>query len=356
MRVRYLLWFVLALCASALAAIACGGNGFESQNRVSSVRIFGVRPDKPYANPGETVTLEVLAADGRQVKPRPMTIYWIPIVCTNPQDDLYYLCFLPDQGDGGTHLAPPFPLDGGGSGAGGISLERGLASIPTGIDLGQYLPQGTTFSFQMPDDIIQARPGSPPYGLAIVFNIACAGQVRFAPRSGNAPQQIPIQCTDEQGTPLSPDDFVIGINRVYSYADRTNTNPVIEADGGVTVDGKPVDDVTGITVDRCTGVKHNADCKAVKIDVHISDSSWEPNPGEGESANKHEQIWATYYSDVGILKDEARLLFDSTKGRVSESAIEFRAPSAQPAQGLLWIVVHDNRAGAAFKVVPIHVK
>ncbi len=64
--------------------------------------LLGVRPDKPVRwKPGETVTLEV---------PRPMAgarshallkIFWIPIVCINPREDLYYLCFAPSSFDGG---------------------------------------------------------------------------------------------------------------------------------------------------------------------------------------------------------------------------------------------------------------
>ncbi len=352
------LFATAALAAAGVAAIACGAGDFDAQSVVNSVRIFGVRADKPYANPGDTVTLEVLATDGRKDKARPLKIFWVPVVCMNPREDLYYACFIPSQGpngtpiDGGSRLIPPFPLDGGASdgglGGGGGNL---LTSIPQGIDLGPFLPQGPTFSFRMPDDAIQPRLGSPPYGLAIVFNIACAGQVRFAERTGNNPQQVPILCTDEEGVQLSPNDYVIGINRVYSYGDRTNTNPVIEK---LTLDGVDVDPSKGITVDRCVASKR-ADCKAWKIDVRVSDSSWEPNPEPGAAADQHEQIWAAYYSDIGELKDDARLLFDSKSGRVSESDVEYRAPY-EPSDGTLWAVVHDNRAGAAFVVLPVHVK
>ena len=360
MRARSLvLWSLAAATLAGAVGLACGGAGFDSQSKVNSVRMFGVRPDKPFAQSGETVTLEVLATDGRREKPRPLKIYWIPIVCVNPREDLYYLCFLPSQTpDGGTipggaRLVPPFPSDAGAGGAdGGLAgVGASLASIPTGIDLGPFLPQGPTFSFQMPDDIIQERPGSPPYGLAIVFNIACAGQVRLAERSGLSRQQIPIQCTDEEGVPLPPNDYVIGINRVYSYADRTNTNPVVER---VTVDGVEVDPQKGITVDRCVA-NRRANCKPVKIDVQVSDASWEPNPGTGRSQDQREQIWVAYYSDIGDLGNEARLLFDSTRGRIRESAVEFRPPY-EPSEGTLWAVVHDNRAGAAFVVLPLHVK
>lgn len=359
MRVRSLV--VVTVLAAALASVfglACGASAFDSQSKVKSVRMFGVRPDKPYAKPGETVTLEVLSADGRRDKPRPLKIFWIPIVCVNPRDDLYYLCFLPSQTsdggsvDGGTRLVPPFPPDGGAPPDGGPPVGAGgLSSIPVGIDLSPFLPEGPTFSFQMPDEIIQPRAGMSPYGLAIVFNIACAGQVRLAERVGNAPQQVPIQCTDEEGVPLSPDDYVIGINRVYAYDDRTNTNPVVER---VTLDGVDVDIDAGITVDRCVADRRS-DCKPVKIDVKVSDSSWEANPAPGAAADQREQIWVTYYSDLGDFQDEARLLFDSTSGRISESDVEFRPPYA-PSEGTIWAVVHDNRAGAAFVVLPLHVK
>jgi hypothetical protein len=351
---------ILATCAVAVAGLACGASAFDSQSKVTGVRIFGVRSDKPYAKPGETVTLEVLAADGRRNRPRPLKIFWIPVVCINPRDDLYYLCFVPPQSaeagapgssrDEGARLVRPFPDDAG-AGDGGGGGGGGLTSIPEGIDLSPLLQQGPTFKFRMPDDVIKERPGSPPYGLAIVFNIACAGQVRIAERTGGSPQQIPIRCTDEEGNPLSPDDYVIGINRVYSYLDRSNTNPVVEK---VTLDGKDVDLAKGITIDHCVANKR-ADCPPVKIDVKVSDASWEENPSTAGSAAQREQIWVTYYSDLGDFKDEARLLFDPKVGRVSDSDVEFRAPY-QPSEGTIWAVVHDNRAGAAFVVLPLHVK
>jgi hypothetical protein len=319
--------------------------------------LFGVRADKPYAKPGETVTLEVLETDARPKKALPLKNYWIPLVCINPRNDLYYACFLPselpDGGtfDGGTRLVAAFPSDGGVADGGAPAVGGALSRIPVGVDLSSVLPQGNTFSFKMPDDVIISRPGAPDYGLAIVFNVACAGQVRLAERVGNNPQQIPIQCTDENGVQLTPNDYVIGINRVYAYKDRTNTNPVVEK---VTLDGVDVDPTKGITVDHCVAHKRD-DCTAMKIDVRVSDASWEPNPDPDGKVSQHEQIWVAYYSDIGDLKEDARLLFDATKGRVDKSEVEFRAPYTA-VEGTLWAVVHDNRAGAAFVTLPIHVK
>jgi len=362
-----LLFAPFAVAAAALVAllvgalVACTAQGFDAQHKVDSVRLFAVRADKPYARPGETVTLEVLLTDQRRDKPRALKLYWIPIVCLNPRDDLYYLCFAP-QPDGGSPGGPRFipagPLADAGAGrdggadAGGLPTNP-LGSIPTGVDLGPFLPQGNTFSFTMPADAIIPREGIDPYGLAIVFNIACAGKVVIVDRDpAGGPQQVPIQCQDEDGNQLPPSDYVIGISRVYSYATRVNTNPVVQR---VVVDDKDVDPQAGITVERCT-TPRRADCQDHKIDVKVAESSWEENPNDvAGSLQQREQIWATYYTNQGEFTDDARLLFDTRKGRVSESDNTYRAP-ADPAEGTIWAVVHDNRGGASWVVLPLHVK
>ncbi len=131
--------------------------------------------------------------------------------------------------------------------------------------------------------------------------------------------------------------------------DRTNANPIVER---VTLDGVDVDPVKGI-VDRCVA-KRSRRLQDYKIDVKVPDSSWEPNPG-AEGGSQREQIWVAYYSDIGDLQDEARLLFDSTSGRISESDIEYRAPY-EPGDGTPGRSSTTAAAGAAFVVLPIHVK
>ncbi len=357
--VRAVLGLALAIGA---ALVACGGEGFDPASKVDSVRLFVVRADKPYAKPGESVTLEALYADARKDKPRAATLYWIPILCLNPKDDLYYLCFAP-PGDGGTQagqtrLVPIGPLADAGAdgGAGGIGAGPGLgpfARLPTGVDLGPLLPQGPRFSFRMPDDAVVPRPGSEPYGLAIIFNVLCAGRVEIAPRDAEGgPQQVPVLCTDQNGTKLPPSDYVIGISRVYSWTDRTNANPTIEK---VTREGNAIDPVQGLTLERCTAAKER-DCKENKIDVRVAESSWEVNPSEiTRDGELREQIWVDYYSDVGRFDSDARLLFDTRRGRIDESEVKFRAPK-DIADGTLWAVVHDNRGGAAWIALPIHVR
>ena len=104
-------------------------------------------------------------------------------------------------------------------------------------------------------------------GLAIAFNITCAGQVRIVSREGNPnPQAPPFGCFDEDGNALGPDDYVIGFTRVYAYQSLRNTNPKIET---ITFDGTPVDPAVGISVDRCAAPDENG-CPKHKVGVKLA--------------------------------------------------------------------------------------
>ena len=58
---------------------------------------------------------------------------------------------------------------------------------------------------------------------------------------------------------------------------------------------------------------------------------------------------------AGKFDDEARLLFDTREGRVTDNENIFRA-TKDVADGTLWAVVHDNRGGATWIIVPLHVR
>ena len=109
-------------------------------------------------------------------------------------------------------------------------------------------------------------------------------------------------------------------------------------------------------VDRCTKEKFK-DCETKPIGVATPDSIWELNERSLDSGGRalREQIWATYYGTVGRYDSEIRLLFDATSGRVGDSDNELKIPR-EPGQGLLWVVVRDNRGGAVWREVPITVR
>ena len=343
---------VTLFALATLAMLACGGAGFDSKSKVDSVRLFAARADKPYAKPGETVNLEVLAYDGRANPKRPMRHYFLPFTCLNPVSDSYVGCFVPGvlaPPDGG---APPGSADAGaGAGAAGGGF---LSGVQDGTDLTPILVQGTRYSYKVPASAVITRKETPdePYGLTIVFTVACAGRVVFKRPDLATRQQVPLACVDEDGVNVPPQDYVLGIHRVYVYEQKTNENPVLQ---GLTVDGKPVDPNVGIEVDRCLLTKRTS-CPELKLDVVVPEASWQLQEGvkTAEGTEAREQLWVDYYATQGDV-ESARLVFDVGSGRVPESAAKLTAGSVA-GEGSLFAVLHDNRGGVAWTRVPFRVK
>src|SRR6185295_12325389 len=142
---RLALWGVGAL--GALGGLGCGPE-FDPGNEIKTLRVLAVKKDKPYAQPGEHVNLQLLWHDPKGRKDSEIQRAFIG-GCVNPPGDLYYGCFA-QYGQGGAGGLPP-------------------------------LGAGDTFSVQLPSDIISSRPppepGQPRYGLYIVFFAVCAGTI-----------------------------------------------------------------------------------------------------------------------------------------------------------------------------------
>lgn len=187
---------------SALALLGCAPD-FDPPSKIQSLRVLAVRKDRPYARPGDTVELGMLLARDPEAVPRPVQILWLA-GCENPPGDLYARCF--------EKLDP--------------------ASVQSG--------QGLQFSFSISPDIISRRPrpadrNQPPYGLAYVFFVACAGEVRALDPGETV--AFPFGCFSPSGKRLGADDFVAGYTSVFVYDRFTNQNPKIT---GFTIDGQPV--------------------------------------------------------------------------------------------------------------------
>ncbi|MGH7271279.1 MAG: hypothetical protein ACREJ3_12700, partial [Polyangiaceae bacterium] len=224
------------------ASVGCSPSGFADRSLIDSVRILASSADKPYAKPGDNVTVQVLAIDGRVNKPEPMGVWWLPFPCVNPAGDAYYGCFA----------------QFGGVAGGQTAAAGSRPALKPGVDLTPILRSGASLQIQVPSDIITSHPvvpGTTPYGLVILFNFACAGHLELIPPdpSNPNPQEMPIGCFDRAHNALGPEDFVFGFTRVYAYEDLTAQNPSIaqiDAPGGaLAVDAgtTPV-----LSVPRCT--------------------------------------------------------------------------------------------------------
>jgi hypothetical protein len=397
---------------------SCAPTGFQDEAQLQGgVRIRASSADAPYAQPGQPGRVDVLAYDGRSAADRsasPMHVYWFPVVCENPSLDAYYSCFAqfahPDGGtfgqvvdddasteseDGGVEAAV---AEGGGSGDAG-SADSGAADAGTrdsgGQDVGTEVdadaddadadedsspgaPVVSSFRFVVPANVVSSHPvvpGTTPYGLLIAFNFACAGQLQLLPLSGN-PQAPPLGCVGANGQLVGSDSYVFGYTRVYAYAadagvSGVNTNPVVDCIDveGASASGSAAGDAGSpcagmfplageapfltslpVTIPGCSAGQ--TQCPHIKIGPHVTPASWEP-----VANGLHEEIWADYYSTFGTFTHDATLLYDPMAGLIGAPKVtdtEFDPPVG-PADGYVWIVVHDNRGGAAWVTVPVHV-
>jgi hypothetical protein len=326
----------LGLCA-AIAATGCGSDNFASAARVDSVRLLASQADAPFAREGETVTLRVLAVDGRTLPAVPMQVFWLPAPCIDPSGDDYFACFSTyDPGASGAGPAP-----------GGIPRT-------IGSDITAFLAAGDTFSFTMPSGVIASHPAVAGtryrYGLAVAFVIACAGHVELVRRDPANPQASPIACVDAAHMPVAPADYAFGFVRVYAYDSLRNQNPIIDH---VAFGGAPIQPSVGIATPHCTAGNEN-DCPKSDLDTAVPEASDEVNPLDVDPNGnpRREQIWVDYYATTGQLADDGRDLYDPIKGPLHGTATSFQA-AQQPTRGTLWAIVHDNRGGTAWESVPV---
>jgi hypothetical protein len=331
-----------------------------------------------------------------------MSVAWLPFACTDPMGDAYYNCFtqpnlgsIPDGGvpvgtggddagdagapndagtDDGGAAADAGVMDDGGAAADGSSEAGAPACVGLAADAGVPPPVVSSFQFTVPRDSVARHPPVPgavaPYGLEILFNVACAGQVNLVPldpANGN-PQQIPVECVDSSGQPRGSDDYVFGFTRVYAYeADSgiTNTNPVVSGvdfpdpapDGGAwptCFQAAPPSYTTGVLeVPACPPKKG---CPGVKLGPIVPSTSQETDPQN----NRRELLWVDYYSTFGSISGSAKLLYDpsgANLGGLAKSDSIFTPPAVSDLRdGYVFMVVHDNRGGASWVTVPVHLE
>lgn len=341
---------LLAALGLGLAPRLAGGCAapFDPPSQVEGVRVLAVTADKPYARPGERVTFEMTAVDGRKdpegapLAPRPLQITWIG-GCVDPPDDQYFGCFPQLAELLGGDLPPP-----------------GLVAQGVGLD---------TFSVELPEDIVSRReapPGGPRYGVAFVFFAACAGQLRPVPPSGEGRAgDFPFGCFDEEGRRLGPESFVPGYTQVYAFEDgRTNGNPQAT---GMTLGGEPLAEPgpegEGVpVVPRCpvgeeerraTGCAAEGAaeaCEAVELAVRVPGEPGEIDAGATgpDGAPIRETVWVNYYVTGGELDRDIQLVSDASGQLRSGDELSVTwIPPAAPGSYEVFAVLRDTRGGSS---------
>jgi hypothetical protein len=348
--------FRLARClALALVAGACGP-AYDPPSVVDSLRVLAVRPEPASGAPGETITLEMLIADGARkpdAPPRPLEIVWLG-GCHNPEARLYYDCF---------------------PGLSAIARELSDAVVetpPEALPVGSF-GIGTTFEVPLPGDILSSAPRYPQdtvhFGVSYAFFAACAGELRPRP---DRTDRVPLACVDpETGTERASDDFVQGFATLPTYEGARNENPLLESvrvGSRDVVDRSCVDDAECDAVPgaepgdygcssggRCAPVVRpcdpNSDCPRHLVYPEVAPASAEALPG----ADGKEILWANFYATDGEFQTAAQLVNDRATGFIDEHGAYFVAPEAT-GEVELFVTLHDERGGAAWSAFPVLVR
>jgi hypothetical protein len=389
--------------ASVLAALALGlglgcGATFDPPTEIKTLRILGVSKDKPYAEPGDVVTLSMLWYDGgrgarRLVVPdagtsaeggaagmgplgeagaatnptrRQVKLTWLG-GCINPPADSYSGCFA--QYAQALASGAVLPVDG---------VEP--AALPTAVIT---VGTGSHFSVKIPTDAELGRPllhpsqdpRLPNYGISYVFFALCAGDL--APGD----EHFPVHCQDSAGHDLGPDDFVLGYSAIYFFAHGPSGEPYLNANpvttglkfgpkdvsdvtcfgdaclGSCTAEGcqnapaQPInrDDFPTLYLPACKDDGDSQKCPPHDLRLDINPATFELDQVSDEAYGRgfKEQMWIDYYSTRGRFRSATKLLNDATKGYNPVNGTQFYAPK-EPGPVDLWIVVHDNRGGVSW--------
>jgi hypothetical protein len=340
---RKLRWALLALVGLgyvASASASCSA-GFDPPGKLNTLRILSVEADKPYANPGDTVTFKMNLTDRLDpTAQRPVQIVWIG-GCFDPVGDQYFGCY--------EQLASELSL-----------LSSGEPPPPGTIAAGIGLD---TFQLPIPEDIVTRRPppAAGPYaGTAFVFFLACAGNVRPIPAEGTSiAGSFPIGCFDDAGRRLGPESTVAGYTQIFSFDDgRANANPTIDS---LDIEDEPISDdvaqaphVKACNVaaeDRrqagCAAQDPFANCTTYSLRVTVPEDVGEIDP-EGLGPNSeplHEGVWVSYFADGGDFDSDTKLVSDPTEGYEDKQDVNWVPPS-EPGAVDLWAVLRDSRGGS----------
>lgn len=338
-------------------------DGFESLNQVTTVRVLAAVADKPYAQPGEDVTLYLTYHDGRDFTPKPVEVTWIA-GCVLPTGAPFAACY--PQLEAAVQQIGETPSSGDDPKAGGLALIQ-QEVVPAELS---GTPNGVSFNAPIPEDLFEIyaklvgdEDEEVDSLVAYVFFTVCAGRVR--PEAPDSEASFPLGCFDANGNRVGADGFVPGYTEVFIFEDdRPNENPPIE---GLEIEGEPMGESPeeATVVQRCEQPEEDSGgcfgggseetrseeelCPELEVEVIVGDVA-EPDPQltERTGTPHREVLWVDYYADAGGLEDEQILVSHALTGPRNKKETVWRPPE-EPGIVTIWAVVHDNRGGASVK-------
>lgn len=299
-----------ALFKLSVAVLLAGcGASFDPGSRVTTTRILSVVADKPFAAPGEAVSISALGLD-----PKGRTITWAWATCANPRASSAFACFGKIAEDAAKGVPPTFAVGAGKS----------------------------TFDFTVPTDALSSiSEVARPAAFVGVVTVACPGTLTFATSpSSPTTQGLPFTCSDG-GRALPLEEFEVSVKRVFVRGKDRNQNPVISEirwngqswPESEIRDVHACDDATTNDYSKCDGDKP-------EIAAIVSPASFEKGTDE-YGASFEEQVVVQHYSTEGLFEAEVRRA-DSPKTHFVARA------GARGSEVTLWFVAHDNRGGQSW--------
>jgi len=177
---------------------------------------------------------------------------------------------------------------------------------------------------------------------------------------------------------LGSEAYVEGFTTLFSFEGNVNQNPVLSA---VTFAGAKVnagecnldDDCSdvdsgsesfdsygcsnGICVPRVERCDPDAGerCREYPIFPEIDPQSAEPDPGAPEVDGQlpGEILWVNFYADMGEFAFDTRLAHDRQTGFIDNRASDFSPFAREAGVARLFVTLHDNRGGAAWKAFEV---
>ena len=285
------------LTIAALLALAACEDDFEPGARVTKLRLLALRADAPFAQPGQSVSLEALTAE-----PEPETLSWAYTTCTDPASSTVEDCL--------GELDGPFtPYD---------PAQQDL-QVQVG-ELAQYERSGLL-------------------GVAIV---ACPGTIEGGDTAG-----VPVRCRDSDGELLPLERFEVGVKRIFVREHDQNDNPSIEA---LSWDGEPWPEDEIPEAEACQKKTDEIDdCpKALRHRLGIETTPAESGVDERGQRFAEQQV-VQVYATQGVFDFEVRLSDDADNSWAAQRL-------ADEDLATLWFVVRDDRGGVGWTQRQVRVR
>jgi hypothetical protein len=288
---------------------------FDPASRVNTFRVLAQQTDVPFAQPGETVNVSSLSYD-----PAGRSVTWAWAACVNPDASTVEGCMSKLAADAASSGSSPILAQG---------------------------PELTSFSYTVPENTLASLPEAARASAMVgIVSIACPGDLSFEQASNT----LPFACKEAgTGRVFALEEYVVGLKRIQVRSADRNQNPRIQQ---LLFDGQdwPEGEVKQVIACDTDNNEYEPCAENSKHQIALR-----PTPDSVESGQTEfgidftEQVIIQYYATEGTFENEVKIIDEPETGWVARKA-------ASGKDLTLWMVVRDDRGGAAWAERHVHVQ